>query len=324
MLRYIDRLHDRLHRSIVDKKRKLESKGKLTDKRLSDLERAVEVEFVYNTNSMEGNTFSLGETRMVLRGMTISGKPFTEIQEIKNHPASIEFIKTLAFDRMTSLTEHDILELHKMAMDKVIEDAGKYRQDDYIAVKGAQFTPTSWHEISDEMKELLDFINKNPDGLSPVEIATHAHYFFTRIHPFHDGNGRMARLLTNFILLRNCYPFIVFKKVDRNQYLRSLQKADDGYFRPFLLFVAGLVRQSLETYLHAIEDGGGSGRRQQQKLLPLAELAKRTPYSAAYLRVLANRKTIDVVKDRDGKTWMTTRKIIDNYIAQHKKSQALS
>jgi hypothetical protein len=105
---------------------------------------------------------------------------------------------------------------------------------------------------------------------------THAHYFFSRIHPFHDGNGRMARLLTNFILL--------------SQYIRSLQKADDGYFRSFLLFVAGLVRQSLETYLHAIEDGGGSGRRQQQKLLPLAELAKGAPYSAAYLRVLANRK----------------------------------
>ena len=114
---------------------------------------------------MEGNTLSLGETRMVLRGMTISGKPFTEIQEIKNHPASIDLIKTLAFDRMTSITEHDILKLHKIALDKVIEDAGKYREDDYIAVKGAQFTPTSWHEISDDMEELLDFINKNPDGL---------------------------------------------------------------------------------------------------------------------------------------------------------------
>lgn len=308
MLRYIDRLDDNLHRSIVDKKRILESKGKLTDKSLNDLEQAIEIEFVYNTNSMEGNTLSLGETRMALRGMTISNKPLTEIQEIKNHPTSIQFIKQLAFDRTIPLTEQNILELHRISMDKVMEDAGKYRQDDNIAVKGAKFTPSFWYNIPNEMKELLDFINQNPDCLSSIELATHVHYFFSRIHCFRDANGRLARLLTNFVLLRNRLPFIVFRKVERNQYLLCLRKADDGNFKPFLIYVAGLLKQTLDTYLHGIEGVKG-------KLFTLSELAKRTPYSADYLRVLANRGVIDVVKH--GKTWMTTKKTIDNYVTQH-------
>lgn len=314
MLRYIDRLDDNLHRTIVDKKRRLDSKGKLTDKNLSNLEKAVEVEFVYNTNSMEGNTLSLGETRMVLKGMTVSGKPLTEIQEIKNHPASIEFIKTLAFDRVVPITQGNILKLHCIVMEKVMQDAGKYRQNE-VAIKGAQFIPTTWPEISNEMSELVKYVNENPDGLSPIELATHVHFWFALIHPFRDGNGRIARLLTNFVLLRHHYPFIVFKKVDRSQYLRCLQKADDGYFKPFLLFVAGLVNQSLETYLQGLK-GGDQGEGEGKGLLPLSELARGTPYSSDYLRVLANRKLIDAVKQ--GRTWLTTRKTIDAYIAQHK------
>ena len=309
MLRYIDRLDDTLYRSIIDKKRRLEEMGKLSDESLDKLEQALEVEFVYNTNSLEGNTLSLGETRLVLKGMTISGKPLTEIQEIKNHPASIDFIKRLAFERAVPVKERDILKLHKITMSKVMEDAGKYRQDDNLAVKGAEFTPSHWYEIRKEMKQLLNFVNENPDGLSPIEIAAHTHYFFARIHPFHNGNGRMARLLTNFILLRHHYPFIVFRKVERSQYLRSLRKADNGDFEPFLTYVAGLVKQILDTYIQ-----GGSKRR--RKLYPLSELAKGTPYSSTYLRVLANRKAIDAVKH--GKTWMTTRKIIKDYIRQHR------
>ena len=172
MLRYIDRLDDTLYRSIIDKKRRLEEMGKLSDESLDKLEQALEVEFVYNTNSLEGNTLSLGETRLVLKGMTISGKPLTEIQEIKNHPASIDFIKRLAFERAVPVKERDILKLHKITMSKVMEDAGKYRQDDNLAVKGAEFTPSHWYEIRKEMKQLLNFVNENPDGLSPIEIAS--------------------------------------------------------------------------------------------------------------------------------------------------------
>jgi Fic family protein len=310
MLRYLDRLDDGIHRRIVNKKRELESMGKLTDENLDKIEKAIEEEFVYNTNSMEGNTLTLGETRQVLNGMTISGKPLSDQQEIKNNPAAIDLIKKLAFNRRASFTEQDILELHGISMYKVMEDAGKYRQDDRTRVKGARFTPSPWYEIPSDMNDLMQFISENPDGLSPIELATHTHYFFTYIHPFGDGNGRIARLLTNFILLRNHYPFVVFKKVDRNQYIRTLRKANDGYFEPFLIYTAGVLEQSLDTYLHALK-----GDKKKEKLLPLTVLAKGTPYTADYLRVLANRRSIDAVKQ--GKTWLTTKKTIDSYLTQH-------
>jgi len=311
MLRYLDRLDDDIHRRIVNKKRELESMGKLTDEHLDKIAKAVEIEYVYNTNSMEGNTLTIGETGRVLNGMTISGKPLTDIQEIKNNPTAINIIKDLAFNRKAPFRQQEIIALHGISMYKVMEDAGKYRQDDRTKVQDAKFTPTHWYEIESEMDELMQFINENPDGLSPIELAAHAHYWFTYIHPFGDGNGRIARLLTNFILLRNHYPFIVFKKVDRKQYIRTLQKAsDDGYFEPFLIYTAGVLEQSLDTYLHALK-----GDTKKEKLLPLTVLAKNTPYTPDYLRVLANRRMIDATKQ--GKTWLTTKKIINSYVKQH-------
>jgi Fic family protein len=310
MLRYLDRLDDDFHRRIVNKKRELESMGKLTDENLNKIAKAVEIEYVYNTNSMEGNTLTIGETRLVLNGMTISGKPLTDIQEIKNNPTAINIIKDLAFNRTAPFRQQEILALHGISMYKVMEDAGKYRQDDRTKVQGAEFIPTHWYEIESDMNELMQFTNENPDGLSPIELAAHTHYWFTYIHPFSDGNGRIARLLINFILLRNHYPFIVFKKVDRNQYIRTLRKANDGYFEPFLIYTAGVLEQSLDTYLHALK-----GDTKKEKLLPLTVLAKNTPYSADYLRGLVNRHSIDAVKK--GKTWMSTKKTINSYVMQH-------
>jgi cell filamentation protein, protein adenylyltransferase len=315
MLRYLERLDDVIHRRIVNKKRELESMGKLTTDHLDKIEKAIEVEYVYHTNSIEGNTLTLGETKQVLNGMTISNKPLSDIQEIKNNPDAIKLVKHLAFSPKENIRQQDILTLHGISMYKVMEDAGKYRQDDYIKVEGADFTPSFWYEIDKDMNDLMQFINENPDGLSPIELAAHTHYFFVLIHPFQDGNGRIARLLTNFILLRNHYPFVVFKNVDRNQYLRTLRKANKGYFEPFLLYTAGILEQSLDTYLSAIK---GDRKEDTERFLPLSTLAKNTPYDANYLRVLANRRVIDAVKK--GKTWFTTRKVLDSYIQQHQSN----
>ncbi len=315
MFRYLDRLDNRLYRRIIDKKRELDSLGRLTDKDLERLERKIEVEFIYNTNSIEGNTLTLGETRLILKGMTIHHEPLSDIDEVKNHPEAIQLVKELAFNRgpirTSKITERHILELHRIAMVKVMEDAGRYRQDDRITVTGARFTPTPWYEIQPQMNDMLYYINENPDGLSAFELAAHAHLFFVNIHPFHDGNGRIARLLTNFILLRNQYPFIVFKKVERKQYIRTLLKSNDGYFKPFLEYVAILLDQSLTTYLSAIK----SKSDKTEELLSLSELAKGTPYSTDYLRILVNRKAIDGVKI--GKKWMTSRRTINSYTRQH-------
>jgi hypothetical protein len=105
------------------------------------------------------------------------------------------------------------------------------------------------------VKEALAFVNDNPDELLPLELAAHLHYFIAWIHPFDDGNGRIARLLMNLVLTRNKYPLAIVKKVDRKKYLDCLDAVTaKGDFQPFLIFIARCVEQSLDIHLDAIED----------------------------------------------------------------------
>jgi Fic family protein len=131
-------------------------------------------------------------------------------------------------------------------------------------------------------------------------------------HPFEDGNGRMARLLLNFILVRNKYPFVVIKSVDRKKYTGCLRRADNGDFAPFLHFIAMSALQTLNTYLIGVR-----GTEPRRQLETLTELAKGTRYSAEYLSLLARRGIIDAIKE--GKKWKTTRKTISTYIEQHSR-----
>jgi Fic family protein len=110
-------------------------------------------------------------------------------------------------------------------------------------VTGAGFTPPPPYEIPQHMTELI---------LNPVELAAHAHYHLAWIHPFENVNGRMARLLLNFILVRNKYHFVVIKNVDRKKYTEYLTLADRGDFSHFLRFIAMCVLETLDVYLMGI------------------------------------------------------------------------
>ena len=320
-MRALDTLPDKLQKRILGKKRRLDSHGKLDGEVISRIQTRMQVEFIYNSNSIEGNTLSRGETELILQGMTVrnqsvlkalAGKNISEILEVQNHPTAIQFVKDLAFDPQRKITEDDIKEIHRAIMHGIIGAAGTYRRFD-VVVKGAEFTAPPFYEIPDHMKELATFINENPDELRPIELAAHAHYYLAWIHPFEDGNGRVSRLLLNFILVRNGYPFAVIKNVERKKYLESLRLADQGDFKPFLIYIARCVEQTLDLYLLEVESSGG-GKKPQ--LLPLTELAKGTPYSAEYLSLLARKGSLDAVKD--GRIWKSTKETITSYIEHHK------
>ncbi|NOJ28303.1 MAG: hypothetical protein DA330_09870 [Nitrososphaera sp.] len=159
------------------------------------------------------------------------------------------------------------------------------------------------------MKELLNTLNNNPDELRPIELAAQIHYDFAWIHPFEDGNGRMSRLLLNLILVRNGYPFVVIKSVDKPQYLRALREMDiSGNFNPFLIYVSRCTEQTLDLYLMPEKPS------KKEEFLSLAKLAKGTTYSAEYLSLLARKGRIDAIKE--GKTWKSTKKTIDAYVEE--------
>ncbi len=306
-----------IHKRILEKKKKYEELVKsLSRDQVKKIEKRMEVEFVYNSNKIEGSTLTRGETLLVLQGITVGHKPLSsiisksldDIQAASNHPDAMTLVKKLAFDKAHKITEAEIKSIHRLVMKGIISNAGKYRSGD-IAVTGAGFTPPPFYEIPKLMKNLVTLINENPDELTPIELATQVHYDLAWIHPFSDGNGRMARLVLNFILLRNRYPFTIVRDVDRKTYLRTLRHMDtEGEIEQFTTYIARCVEQTLDVYLQEDE---------KQELLSLNELAKGTPYTADYLSLLARKGRIDAIKQ--GKTWKTTKSVISTYMSQQQE-----
>lgn len=295
-------LDEKLHKRILEKKNRMQSQGRLPPAALKKIEDAMQVEFVYNSNSIEGVTLSLGETALALRGMTVHGKSITDVLAAQNHKKALRLVRDIAFGSKR-IGEQDILAIHNAIMAGIISSAGQYRQTD-LTILGASFTPPPAYEVPAHVKDLVQTINSNPDELRPIELATYAHYFLAWIHPFDDGNGRIARLLMNLLLVRNGYPFAIIKKVDRKKYIDALDVVSTkGDFQPLLTFIARCVEQTLDIYLL---------QKKKQELLPLSALAKDTPYSAEYLSLLARKGMLDAVKV--GRVWKSTKETINAYI----------
>jgi Fic family protein len=313
-------LSSHIQKRIAEKKQKLASMGQLSPQKIEEISERMQVDFVYNSNKIEGSTLSRGETELVLRGITIGkknipealrGKDLGDILVAQNHSSAIKLIKKIAFDKTYNVTEGDVKKIHGIVMKGVIASAGQYRNHD-LEVKGAGFTPPPLYDVPEHMEELLLTLNNNPDELRPVEHAAQIHYDFAWTHPFEDGNGRMARLLLNLTLVRNGYPFVVIKSVDKPQYLRTLREMDvSGNFKPFLIYVARCVEQTLDLYLMSKKP-----LKKEDEFLSLAKLAKNTPYSTEYLSLLARKGRIDAIKE--GKTWKSTKKIIGTYVKEQK------
>jgi Fic family protein len=188
----------------------------------------------------------------------------------------------------------------------IIEDAGKYRTKN-VRITGASKAPPDWSKVVKLMDELIGKIAKSKEH--PVETAAFLHHRFVEIHPFIDGNGRVARLLTNMYLIARTYPPIVLKKEDRGKYYRFLRAADAGNLSPFANFIAKAVDESLTMYLSIF---GGT-----DELLPLKELAPGTPYSQEYLSLRARQGVLDAVKI--GKVWYSSKSAIKHYMFGHER-----
>jgi hypothetical protein len=148
---------------------------------------------------------------------------------------------------------------------------------------------------------------KDLDGRHPVVHAALHHAWFERIHPFVDGNGRVGRLVLNFLLIRHGYPPAIILKTQRPRYLHALELADGGNPSSLAEVVARAVSGALTRFLIPKLAG-------EAKLVPLSALASQTPYSADYLRkrVLAGRlKAV-----RDGRLWLSSRAWLAQYMAQ--------
>jgi len=235
------------------------------------LNQKIRLEFNYNSNHIEGNTLTYGETELLLIfGKTTGNHQLREFEEIKGHDLAFEMIQDWANDKERSLTELDIRTLNKVLLvrpfwkEALTEDGqstrrkikvGEYKEypNSVRLQNGEIFHYTSPEETPAKMQELFVWLNeeKKKADLHPIEIATIFHHKFVLIHPFDDGNGRVSRLILNYILIKNGYPPIIIKSADKKNYLNALNKADTGDIYAFVDYVAKEVEWSFDLYLKA-------------------------------------------------------------------------
>ena len=230
---------------------KINSLRPLSNEALLQVKEYYKIGLTYASNALEGNTLSLAETKVVLEdGITIGGKPLKDHYETVGHAKAFDEIIKLSQNE--TFTEDDIKLLHKLFYEKIDSaKAGKYRTSQVI-ITGSDVELPKPEELDEKMHEFILQLPKLKEELHPVEYAAMVHIIFVNIHPFADGNGRVARLLMNLALLQSGYNIVVIPPVVRADYISALQKTNKGNNTDFINFISEMVLESQKEYLKII------------------------------------------------------------------------
>jgi Fic family protein/DNA-binding XRE family transcriptional regulator len=229
-------------------------KSKLVKHRALDsyrIAQALELEYTFESNRIEGNTLTLKETDLVINeGITISGKSMREHLEAINHKEALEYLKELIL-KDADFSERDLLQLHALILKGIdAKNAGKYR-DVQVMIKGSRHLPPQPYIIKKQMEDLFFWYQAHKNELHPIILAAELSERLVTIHPFIDGNGRTSRLIMNLILLKNGYVIANIKGdiENRMNYYNALENAQvDLHKAGFHLFVAEVELQALTRY----------------------------------------------------------------------------
>lgn len=216
---------------------------------------ALELEYTFESNRIEGNTLTLRETDLVINeGLTVSGKSMREHLEAINHQEAIGYIKQL-MEKGFSFSERELLTIHNLILRGIIpEDAGRYRRVQ-VMIKGSSHMPPQPYMVAKDMEDYFIWYETHKNKLHPVVLAAEMHERLVTIHPFIDGNGRTSRLVMNLILLQHGYVIANIKGDydNRMKYYNALETAQtNGNKEDFLLFIAQIEKESLERYINII------------------------------------------------------------------------
>ena len=238
--------------SIIDQKKKeLDTRRPLTEGEVERLTEEFTVEYTYNSNAIEGNTLTLRETDMVLRGLTIDQKPLKDHMEAVGHKEAFDFVRELVQNNVP-ISERVIQQIHYLVLADKKDDRGVYRRVP-VRIMGAQHEPVQPYLIQPRMEQLM---------LSYVESSEHIvtklarfHIEFEGIHPFIDGNGRTGRLLVNLELMKAGYPPIDIKFTDRMAYYKAFDEYHvNGNLSAMEKLFAGYINERLDQYLVMLQE----------------------------------------------------------------------
>lgn len=228
------------------------------------------IEWNYHSNAIEGNTLTLSETRaLILHGLAAGGKPLRHHLDIEGHDDAVKAIEGTDRDD-DALNQAFIRNLHRILLKESYEmpaeapdgrrvmrpiSVGEYKtMPNNVRTRTGEmhyFAPPE--QVQPMMSDLIDWYRaKEAEGEHPIVLAATFHFHFVQIHPFDDGNGRMARLLTNLILTRHGYTICMVQRDGRDRYIAELEQAQaTGSLAGFTAYMAECCRYSLELHLHA-------------------------------------------------------------------------
>ncbi len=243
---------DELLARLDAEKRRIDAARPLPPATLQSLQADFVVRYAHETTALEGNTLDIYETKVVLEdGITIGGKTVREHLEVLNIRAALAWLESAAAAR-TPITVDAIQEMHRLVMRGILrEEAGRYRRVP-VYIHGAFHVPPNWIKVPDLMRAFGERLQNAADD-HPVRAAAVAHIELVRIHPFIDGNGRTARLLTNLLLMRAGYPPALYITDQRRDYMQALDTATfRGDPEPFIRITIQAVDRMADRYLEMI------------------------------------------------------------------------
>lgn len=260
----------------------------ITDRKRYLLSQRFSVDYNFNSNHIEGNTLTYGQTELLLLfGKVVGEGDLKDFVDMKASQVGMAMMLEEAKFKEQPLTQNFIRQLHKTLLREdytvyrnlpggittsYVIHAGQYktRPNSVITRYGDRFEYASPEETSTLMTDLVDWYNyaENSGEYTPVELAALFHYRYIRIHPFEDGNGRIARLLVNYILARHGWPMIVVRSRIKQDYLEALHQSDMEVgdtpnsgahaevlqIKKFLKFFKDIVEKEIQYYIDFITE----------------------------------------------------------------------
>ncbi len=245
----------------------LDSLRPIADDRLNRLNQKLRLDWNYHSNSLEGNTLTESETKsLLLYGITANGKPLRDHIEMRGHNDALKKLESIVHHDI-KVTETLIKDFHRMILVEMSDgeseiNPGEYKtRPNYLySVTGERIDFEPPQEVPDQMNRLVNWLNNHIDppkrkrhqyDLHPLLIACGFHIRFVMIHPFGDGNGRMARILMNLILMLCGYVPAVVRQEKRKAYYTALDQSSLDTITPLALFVGQECIRSLELATRA-------------------------------------------------------------------------
>lgn len=224
----------------------------LTQNKLKNLKDYFKIALTFASNALEGSTLTEAETKVVIEdGITIGGRSLNDHLDAIGHARAFDYLWELA--KSPDITEQDIKELHKLCFQpKDGEAAGQYRQIDVI-ITGSQHNDKlpDFQAVPEHMRVFAQQIPSKREELHPVAYAATLHRNFIYIHPFQDGNGRVARLLMNHALLALGFPPVIISPFFKHTYIQALEQSHTNS-KPFITYIAEQTLEAQRDYIRLL------------------------------------------------------------------------